>query len=254
MIALAKAFAVMDGRDYVAPHDVARSANCALAHRLVLTGTTATGRRRRGGMRHDGAGPTTLIRPIGFARGASALAIAWLIACAIAVLTGASAVVILLAVGLVAFLASVVGGWSALRHVDVQAVTSADLVDEGDDLSWQVRIAGSPRVHAELRIGTSTVATGWIESGSTALLGSRQSAACTPRWRSAARRPVDSDSCGGGAPRPSTSTRCRWRRSPPRSVPRSFAPPASSPTTPRPARWPAATRSTAFDGGATAMN
>lgn len=39
MIALAKAFAVMDGRDYVAPHDVARSANCGLAHRLVLTGS-----------------------------------------------------------------------------------------------------------------------------------------------------------------------------------------------------------------------
>ena len=38
MIALAKAFALMEGRDYVAPHDVGRAAQCALAHRLVLVG------------------------------------------------------------------------------------------------------------------------------------------------------------------------------------------------------------------------
>ena len=38
MIALAKAHAVMDGRDYVVPHDVARTAHSALAHRLVLVG------------------------------------------------------------------------------------------------------------------------------------------------------------------------------------------------------------------------
>ena len=36
MIAIAKAFAMMDGRDHVAPHDVARAADCTLAHRLVL--------------------------------------------------------------------------------------------------------------------------------------------------------------------------------------------------------------------------
>ncbi|MEO6122218.1 MAG: MoxR family ATPase [Ilumatobacteraceae bacterium] len=38
MIALARAFAMMDGRDHVAPHDVARSANSAIAHRLVVSG------------------------------------------------------------------------------------------------------------------------------------------------------------------------------------------------------------------------
>ena len=38
MIALARAFAVMDGREYVAPHDVSRAAGSALAHRLVLSG------------------------------------------------------------------------------------------------------------------------------------------------------------------------------------------------------------------------
>jgi MoxR-like ATPase len=39
VIALSKAFAVMAGRDYVAPHDVSRAAACGLAHRLVLSGS-----------------------------------------------------------------------------------------------------------------------------------------------------------------------------------------------------------------------
>jgi len=38
MVALAKAFAVMSSRDYVAPHDIARSASASLAHRLVISG------------------------------------------------------------------------------------------------------------------------------------------------------------------------------------------------------------------------
>jgi len=38
MVALAKAFAVMSGRDYVAPHDLVRAAASALAHRLVVSG------------------------------------------------------------------------------------------------------------------------------------------------------------------------------------------------------------------------
>ncbi|MFZ4718464.1 MAG: AAA family ATPase [Ilumatobacteraceae bacterium] len=37
MVALARAFALMDGRDHVAPHDVTRAANCALAHRVVVS-------------------------------------------------------------------------------------------------------------------------------------------------------------------------------------------------------------------------
>ena len=38
MVSMAKAFAVMSGRDHVAPHDVARAAHSSLAHRLVLVG------------------------------------------------------------------------------------------------------------------------------------------------------------------------------------------------------------------------
>ena len=38
LIALAKAFAVMSNRDFVTPHDIARAATSALAHRLVAAG------------------------------------------------------------------------------------------------------------------------------------------------------------------------------------------------------------------------
>ena len=36
MVALARAFALMDDRDHVAPHDVDRAVQCSLAHRVVL--------------------------------------------------------------------------------------------------------------------------------------------------------------------------------------------------------------------------
>ena len=42
VVALAKAFAVMDGRNHVAPHDIGRAAACGLAHRLVVTGHERT--------------------------------------------------------------------------------------------------------------------------------------------------------------------------------------------------------------------
>ena len=37
MVALARAFALMDDRDHVAPHDVSRAADCSLAHRVVVS-------------------------------------------------------------------------------------------------------------------------------------------------------------------------------------------------------------------------
>lgn len=38
MVALARAFALMDDRDHVAPHDIGRAADCALAHRIAVAG------------------------------------------------------------------------------------------------------------------------------------------------------------------------------------------------------------------------
>jgi MoxR-like ATPase len=38
MVSLARALAVMDGREYVAPHDISRAAHSSLAHRLLVAG------------------------------------------------------------------------------------------------------------------------------------------------------------------------------------------------------------------------
>jgi hypothetical protein len=38
MVALARAFAVLSDRDFVAPHDVSRAAECSLPHRVAVTG------------------------------------------------------------------------------------------------------------------------------------------------------------------------------------------------------------------------
>ncbi|MDO8364646.1 MAG: MoxR family ATPase [Actinomycetota bacterium] len=42
MVALARAFAVIAGRDHVAPHDIGRAAMCGLPHRLVLSTSDRT--------------------------------------------------------------------------------------------------------------------------------------------------------------------------------------------------------------------
>ncbi|NMD23114.1 MAG: DUF58 domain-containing protein, partial [Actinobacteria bacterium] len=123
-------------------------------------------------MHRGRAGAEALNRPVGVAHGASALGVAWLIACAIALLTGASAVVILIAVGLVAFVASLLSGWTAIRHISVDAVTTADLADAESPLTWHVHANGTRRAHAELRIAEAVVARGWVAPGSTLLSGS----------------------------------------------------------------------------------
>ena len=119
-------------------------------------------------MRRGSAGATPLTRPVGVARGAPALGIAWLIAAAIALLTGASAVVILLVVGLVAFAAGIPGGWLVLRGHTVQLVTAAELAQVGDDLHWQVHSSGPRRVFAVVRLQGEPVGRGWLEAGSAA--------------------------------------------------------------------------------------
>ena len=119
-------------------------------------------------MRRGSAGATPLTRPVGVARGAPALGIAWLIAAAIALLTGASAVVILLVVGLVAFAAGLPGGWLALRRHTVHRATVADLAQAGDDLHWQVHSSGARRVFVALHLYGEPVGRGWLEPGTAA--------------------------------------------------------------------------------------
>jgi transglutaminase-like putative cysteine protease len=129
----------------------------------TLNGTTLNGTTLNG---------TT--RPAGLAPGVTSLGMAWLIAAAIALLTGAAAVVILLAVGLVAFVAALLSGVRPVRRTTVERVTTADLATAGDPLEWRVTTRGA-RVHVSLRVGGSDVAAGWVEAGTTTLAGTAPS-------------------------------------------------------------------------------
>ena len=122
-------------------------------------------------MRRRGAGTTPLNRPAGLARGAAALGIAWIIAGMIALLTGAAAVVIMLAVGLVAFVASAVDGWWSARRSAQPAVTAATLAEEGSEMEWHVHSISTRQVYIELRVGTTLVASGWARPGANTIVG-----------------------------------------------------------------------------------
>ena len=110
-------------------------------------------------------------RPVGLARGAASLGIAWMIAAMIAVLTGATAVVIMLAIGLVAFVASVLDGWWALRRSSVPVVSVATLAESGSETQWQVHSDGPCQVHVEVRVEGEVVAAGWVTPGPNRLSG-----------------------------------------------------------------------------------
>ncbi|MEI7547416.1 MAG: hypothetical protein WCK21_05085, partial [Actinomycetota bacterium] len=114
-------------------------------------------------------------RPAGMSHGSSALIAAWLAAGTIALLTGATAVVILLAVGLVAMVGGVVSGWLAIREAHVTAVVTAGLAVAGDELLWQVDAAVRQPAHLQLRLAddpsNEIVAHGWLVNGAATLLG-----------------------------------------------------------------------------------
>lgn len=122
-------------------------------------------------MRRHGASSATVSRPAGLARGSATLAAAWLIAFAIAMLTGAAAVMIMLAVGLVAGVASVADGWWTLRHARLHAISTSELSEAGAELVWQVESTSRRPLYAELRVDHELVASGWLPNGTASLLG-----------------------------------------------------------------------------------
>jgi len=106
-----------------------------------------------------------MIRPVGLSPGATALAAAWLATVAIALLTGASAVVILLALGAVAMIASLITGRLAVRNATIESVSSADTATAGEALTWRIVATTRHPVTIQLRIDGIIVATGRITDG-----------------------------------------------------------------------------------------
>lgn len=120
-----------------------------------------------------GRGPRTApLRPAGPARGAWAFAAAWLVGAAIALLTGASSVVILLMAGLVAMIAAVGAAPLRLRDVVVAAVELPVVATSGEPLTATVEVTSRWPVHVTLRMpGHGTMASGCCRGERTTLAG-----------------------------------------------------------------------------------
>lgn len=80
-------------------------------------------------------------RPCGVAPGGLAFAAAWLVGVAIARLTGAAAVVLLLVVAVVALGASMVTGWIRLRSISSIHIIAPKLVTEGETFELRIQHA-----------------------------------------------------------------------------------------------------------------
>jgi transglutaminase-like putative cysteine protease len=77
-------------------------------------------------------------RPFALSKGALAPIVAWGVALAIARLTGAAAVVLLLVASVVGFVASALAGWWRLRSVDIVAIAAPELATAGDNIAISV--------------------------------------------------------------------------------------------------------------------
>ena len=111
------------------------------------------------------------MRPAGLARGVSSYVAAWVGGALIALLTGATAVVILLVIGFVAAVAAAVSGPIWLRRTEVREVRTATVATAGDELMWTVHAVAPRPVHAVVTVAGDEVAAGWLADGTTALVG-----------------------------------------------------------------------------------
>lgn len=130
-------------------------------------------------------------RPAGFAPGAMALGAAWGATVIIALLTGSTAVVILLAVGVVLMAAALVSGWRAIRRASVIGIATGDVAVAGEKLDWTLIVTARSSIQADVKVAGQTVASGTVVGGSNVVRGTAPSrgvhTAAEVRWRSAGR-------------------------------------------------------------------
>jgi len=97
-------------------------------------------------------------RPLGISPGAGALIAAWIVAGAIARLTGTPVVIALMAALVVAALADILGGWLALRRVEVRTVVGPPVTTSGVDTVVTVGMEVRSAVRRPTRIHLSAPA------------------------------------------------------------------------------------------------
>ena len=100
-------------------------------------------------------------RPSGLAPGVLGIVLAWTGGLAIARLTGATPVVIVLAAAVVWFAGALLAGYLVLRKVSVGAVAMPPIVTAGDEFPILVDVRSTRPVWVEVRDGRSVVGSGW---------------------------------------------------------------------------------------------
>jgi transglutaminase-like putative cysteine protease len=105
------------------------------------------------------------IRPSGWSPGTGTLVGAWLASAAIARLTGAAAVILLLAAALVAMAFEIVAGWWTVRSVDVRSVVAPSVANVGEHVELFVGLdAPTSRRAVERRRITVSLTDGTVVS------------------------------------------------------------------------------------------
>ena len=100
-------------------------------------------------------------RPVGLSGGAVGLLFAWLGGAAIARLTGATPVVLVLAAGVVLFAFAAVGGAITLRGTSVHSVLMPPSSTQGDPIAVEIAVRAPRPVWVDIRVGRRSVAAGW---------------------------------------------------------------------------------------------
>ena len=106
--------------------------------------------------RHSRRTKVDRVRPVGWSPGTGTLLGAWLASAAIARLTGASAVVVLLAATLVGLVVEIVLGWWAIRAVRVRSLVAPPLTTVDEACTLLVAIDGPSGTVARVSIADGT--------------------------------------------------------------------------------------------------
>ncbi|MEZ5295812.1 MAG: hypothetical protein R2697_05940 [Ilumatobacteraceae bacterium] len=141
----------------------------------------------------------SLRRPLGVSAGVVGLVLAWLGGVAIVQLTGAVAVLIVLAATSVGAAIAAVVGWWSLGSIRIGAPSAPALVERDASFPIELPIASRRRVWVELRRGTEVIASGWTDddrfvgTAATERRGDRSDRGASPGHRSAGTVVVGSD-------------------------------------------------------------
>ena len=105
-----------------------------------------------------------MIRPVGVSAGGVGLSLGWIGGVAIAQLTGATPVVIVLAAGVVVMIGAVLDGWSTALRTTVGEAVLPHASDQGVPVPLRVDIASPRPVFVEVLAHGGRVAQGWSDA------------------------------------------------------------------------------------------